>query len=164
MNDSENESHVYSYKKIEDSKGVSKFFKYLRKILGDGDDGITEKEVLKYMKEIYLEDQFIGYIGFMRYNQDGKKYLGIHNFMILPELQRNGHGTNIIKNIIDEHKDTYDEIYCWVSKGNTKAINFYKKIAWVSSELTQNGFYVRLYKKRNKTTRKKYRKVSDKNK
>lgn len=137
----------YKYDKITDSKGVNDFYKAMQRCFNIKSD-MDEKDVRKSMKVIKLDNKIIGYIGFSRYTIKNKKYLGFGNFMILPEYQRSGYGTSVINDIIEQNKEKYDEIYCYVSKDNTKAINFYKKIAKVGTTLNEDTqYYVCLYKK-----------------
>lgn len=141
------ESSEYSYSSLSSSKDIDDFNKNM-KIVFKSDNDMSKEKTHKSMKAIKYNGQTIGYIGFSRYNIDGKKYLGIGNFMVLPKYQSSGHGTKIISDIIDRYKDTYDEIYCYVEKENTKAISFYKRIADVNTKnLTKYGYYVTLYRK-----------------
>ena len=109
---------------------------------------LSLEEVSKNLKEIYEKDLLVGYAHFTKYHQDKKDYLGLSNFIILPSLQQKGYGTRIIKDLILHNNDTYDDIYCWVSKDNIKAINFYKTIGPISKNLHEDLIYVTLYKKR----------------
>ena len=137
----------YSYSSLSGSKDIADFNRNMQIVFKSKNDMSNEK-THKSMKAIKFNGEIIGYIGFSRYNIDGKKYLGIGNFMIIPRYQSSGHGTKVIKDLIDRYKDTYDEIYCYVEKENTKAIQFYKRIADVNTKnLTKYGYYVCLYRK-----------------
>ena len=137
----------YSYSSLSSSKDIAYFNRSMQIVFKSKNDMSNEK-THKSMKAIKFNGEIIGYIGFSRYNIDGKKYLGIGNFMIIPRYQSSGHGTKVIKDLIDRYKDTYDEIYCYVEKENTKAIQFYKRIADVNTKnLTKYGYYVCLYRK-----------------
>ena len=137
----------YSYSSLSSSKDIADFNKNMQIVFRSKND-MSKEKTHKSMKAIKFNGEIIGYIGFSRYNIDGKKYLGIGNFMIIPRYQSSGHGTKIIKDLIDRYKDTYDEIYCYVEKENTKAIQFYKRIADVNTKnLTKYGYYVCLYRK-----------------
>ena len=113
------------------------------KIVFNSNDKPTDT-LIKSMKKIEDNGTVIGYIGFSSYEIDGKKYLGIGNFMVLPQYQSKGYGANIITDIINVNKNKYDEIYCYVEESNTRAISFYKRVGKVG-HLTDYGYYVTLY-------------------
>ena len=137
----------YSYSYLKDSD-IPEFYDSFEKTFHTRDCGLNKSEIKKGMQAIKFDNKVIGYIGFSYYNEKGKKYMGIGNFMIKPEYQGKGHGTNVIADIIEKNKDKYDEIYCYVDKKNTKAISFYKKIGDVrTNEETKYGYYVTLYRK-----------------
>lgn len=137
----------YSYSSLSSSKDIADFNRNMQIVFKSKND-MSKEKTHKSMKAIKFNGEIIGYIGFSRYNIDGKKYLGIGNFMIIPKYQSSGHGTKIIKDLIDRYKDTYDEIYCYVEKENKNAIRFYKRIADVNTKnLTKYGYYVCLYRK-----------------
>ena len=147
-----NESYVeesshksdFSYSRIKTSSEKSEFKRNFREVFKEDP---TESSV-NYMQMIKYKGDLVGYIGFSRYKEGKKKYLGIGNFMILKRYQRSGMGSKVISDIIDRYKDNYDEIYCYVDKDNTNAIAFYKKIAKVNTDnLTKYGYYVTLYSK-----------------
>lgn len=132
----------YKYSKLSSQKEISDF-KNSMKIVFNSNDKPTDK-LIKSMKKIEDNDTVIGYIGFSSYKIDGKKYLGIGNFMVLPQYQSKGYGANIITDVINMNKDKYDEIYCYVEESNTRAISFYKRVGKVG-HLTDYGYYVTLY-------------------
>ena len=145
INESGNSDYSYSYLKDSD---IPEFYDSFEKTFHTRDCGLNKSEIKKGMQAIKFDNKVIGYIGFTYYNEKGKKYMGIGNFMIKPEYQGKGHGTNVIADIIEKNKDKYDEIYCYVDKKNTKAISFYKKIGDVrTNEETKYGYYVTLYRK-----------------
>ena len=77
--------------------------------------------------------------------------------MVIPRYQSSGHGTKIIKDIINRYKDTYDEIYCYVEKENQNAIRFYRRIADINTKnLTKYGYYVTLYSKNRSSSNESY--------
>lgn len=134
----------FSYSGINTSAEKSEFKRNFREVFKEDP---TESSV-NYMQMIKYKGDLVGYIGFSRYKEGKKKYLGIGNFMILKRYQRSGMGSKVISDIIDRYKDNYDEIYCYVDKDNTNAIAFYKKIAKVNTDnLTKYGYYVTLYSK-----------------
>lgn len=136
----------YKYERMSD-KDIDEFYTCMERVFNEKSN-MSRSDVRKSMKVIKSNGTVIGYIGFSEYNIDNKKYLGFGNFMILPEYQRSGYGTNIIADIVEKNKSKYDEIYCFVSKDNTKAINFYKKIAKVGDVLNKNNqYYVSIYSK-----------------
>lgn len=132
----------YTYSKLSSQKEISDF-KNSMKIVFNSNDKPTDK-LIKSMKKIEDNGTVIGYIGFSSYKIDGKKYLGIGNFMVLPQYQSKGYGANIITDIININKNKYDEIYCYVEESNTRAISFYKRVGKVG-HLTDYGYYVTLY-------------------
>lgn len=132
----------FSYSGIKTSSEKSEFKRNFREVFKEDP---TESSI-NYMQMIKYKGSLVGYIGFSRYKEGKKKYLGIGNFMILKKYQRNGMGSKVISDIIDRYKDNYDEIYCYVDKDNKKAIKFYKNIGHVNtSNLTKYGYYVSLY-------------------
>lgn len=134
----------FSYSGINTSTEKSEFKRNFREVFKEDP---TESSI-NYMQMIKYKGDLVGYIGFSRYKEGKKKYLGIGNFMILKRYQRSGMGSKVISDIIDRYKDNYDEIYCYVDKDNTNAIAFYKKIAKVNTDnLTKYGYYVTLYSK-----------------
>ena len=132
----------YKYSKLSSQKEINDF-KNSMKIVFNSNDKPTDK-LIKSMKKIEDNDTVIGYIGFSSYKIDGKKYLGIGNFMVLPQYQSRGYGANIITDVINMNKDKYDEIYCYVEESNTRAISFYRRVGKVG-HLTDYGYYVTLY-------------------
>ena len=142
----ENKKSEYIYDDLKTSKDIEAFQQCMMNVFGEEDD-TSDKDIKKNMKAIRFNNKIIGYIGFSYYTIDGKNYLGIGNFMIIPQYQNHGHGTKIIADIIEKNRDKYDEIYCYVHKNNKKAIRFYKNIGHVdTSNLTKYGYYVSLYK------------------
>lgn len=134
----------FSYSGINTSTEKSEFKRNFREVFKEDP---TESSI-NYMQMIKYKGDLVGYIGFSRFKEGKKKYLGIGNFMILKRYQRSGMGSKVISDIIDRYKDNYDEIYCYVDKDNTNAIAFYKKIAKVNTDnLTKYGYYVTLYSK-----------------
>lgn len=132
----------FSYSGIKTSAEKLEFKRDFREVFKEDP---TESSI-NYMQIIKYKGSLVGYIGFSRYKEGKKKYLGIGNFMILKKYQRNGMGSKVISDIIDRYKDNYDELYCYVDKDNKKAIKFYKNIGHVNtSNLTKYGYYVSLY-------------------
>ena len=140
-------NNKFKYESLSTDKEIKEFKVNFRKTFHTDDD-MSDSNIKKSMKCIMCDNKLIGYVGFSKYNIKGKKYLGIGNFMILPEYQKSGYGSSVIDDIINKKKNTYYEIYCYVDKDNKNAINFYKKIANVNtSTLTEYGYYVILYRK-----------------
>ena len=140
-------NNKFKYESISTDKEIKEFKVNFRKTFHTDDD-MSDSNIKKSMKRIMCDNKLIGYVGFSKYNIKGKKYLGIGNFMILPEYQKSGYGSSVIDDIINKKKNTYYEIYCYVDKDNKNAINFYKKIANVNTNtLTEYGYYVTLYRK-----------------
>jgi RimJ/RimL family protein N-acetyltransferase len=127
------------YKNVSD---LDHYKKSAKDILG-GFGGLTDNQILKNNKEIYIDDKLVGYIGFDEYDdvEDYNKVLGFGNFMILE--RGNGYGTEVIKDLIDTKKDEFDLIYCFVDADNAGAIKLYKKLGKVHDEdgPTANGQY-----------------------
>lgn len=141
----ENADSEYQYTPVKESD-MDDFIKDMNKAFHMRYDRKEAEHVRKDMKAIKHGDTVIGYVGFSHYKQDGKKYIGVGNFMIKPEYQGKGYGRSVIKDIIA--KNDCDEIYCYVDKKNTAAISFYKKIGTVDIDhLTKYGYYVTLYSK-----------------
>lgn len=141
----ENADPEYQYTPVEESD-IDEFIKDMNKAFHMKYDRKEAEHVRKDMKAIKRGDMIIGYVGFSHYKHDGKKYIGLGNFMIKPEYQGKGYGRSVIKDIIA--KNDCDEIYCYVDKKNTAAISFYKKIGTVDTDhLTKYGYYVTLYSK-----------------
>lgn len=141
----ENADPEYQYTPVEESD-IDDFIKDMNRAFHMKYDRKEAEHVRKDMKAIKRGDMIIGYVGFSHYKQDGKKYIGLGNFMIKPEYQGKGYGRSVIKDIIA--KNDCDEIYCYVDKKNTAAISFYKKIGTVDTDhLTKYGYYVTLYSK-----------------
>lgn len=141
----ENADSEYQYTPVKESD-MDDFIKDMNKAFHIRYDRKEAEHVRKDMKAIKRGDTIVGYVGFSHYKQDGKKYIGLGNFMIKPEYQGKGYGRSIIKDIIA--KNDCDEIYCYVDKKNTAAISFYKKIGTVDTDhLTKYGYYVTLYSK-----------------
>ena len=141
----ESKKSEYTYSDLKTEKDIKGFQQCMMNVFGEEDD-TSDKDIKKNMKAIKFNNKIIGYIGFSYYTIDGKNYLGIGNFMIIPQYQNHGHGTKIIADIIEKNRDKYDEIYCYVNKNNKKAIKFYKNIGHVNtSNLTKYGYYVSLY-------------------
>lgn len=141
----ESKKSEYTYSDLKTEKDIEDFQQCMMNVFGEEDD-TSDKDIKKNMKAIRFNNKIIGYIGFSYYTIDGKNYLGIGNFMIIPQYQNHGHGTKIIADIIEKNRDNYDEIYCYVDKDNKKAIEFYKNIGHVNtSNLTKYGYYVSLY-------------------
>lgn len=141
----ENADPEYQYTPVKESD-IDDFIKDMNKAFHMKYDRKEAEHVRKDMKAIKRGDMIIGYVGFSHYKQDGKKYIGLGNFMIKSEYQGKGYGRSVIKDIIT--KNDCDEIYCYVDKKNTAAISFYKKIGTVDTDhLTKYGYYVTLYSK-----------------
>lgn len=141
----ENADSEYQYIPVKESD-MDDFIKDMNKAFHIRYDRKEAEHVRKDMKAIKRGDTIVGYVGFSQYKQDGKKYIGLGNFMIKPEYQGKGYGRSVIKDIIA--KNDCDEIYCYVDKKNTSAISFYKKIGTVDTDhLTKYGYYVTLYSK-----------------
>lgn len=130
------------YKPVEDT---DKFKQYATEILG-GDGNMSASDIKSSIKEIYIDEKLIGYIGFSEYNDDDVKMLGIGNFMVIDRGQ--GYGTKIINDVVETNKDKYDLIYCFVEADNAGAIKLYKKLGSVYDEdgPNDNGqYYVTFY-------------------
>lgn len=131
-----------TYKPVED---VEQFKTYANKILG-GDGNMSAADIQNSIKEIYIDNELVGYIGFSEYEEDDVKMLGIGNFMTIQ--QGKGHGTKIINDIVETKKNEYDLIYCFVDADNAGAIRLYKKLGTVYDEdgPNDNGqYYVTFY-------------------
>lgn len=110
---------------------IDTFKKDAKRILGSYGE-LSDKKIHETIKEIYIGNELVGYIGLSEYKQGACKSLGIGNFMILERDK--GYGTKVIKDIIKNNKDKYDLIYCFVEKDNKGAIRFYKRVGKVYDE------------------------------
>lgn len=130
------------YKPVEDT---NKFKQYATEILS-GDGNMNASDIKSSIKEIYIDEKLIGYIGFSEYNDGDVKMLSIGNFMIIERGQ--GYGTKVINDVVETNKDKYDLIYCFVDADNAGAIKLYKKLGSVYDEdgPNDNGqYYVTFY-------------------
>ena len=135
-------SEKITYKSVRD---VEQFKTYADQILG-GDGNMSAADIQSSIKEIYIDNELVGYIGFSEYEEDDVKMLGIGNFMTIQ--QGKGHGTKIINDIVETKKNEYDLIYCFVDADNTGAIRLYKKLGTVYDEDGPNNngqYYVTFY-------------------
>lgn len=135
-----------TYKKVSD---LDHYKKSAKEILG-GFGGLTDAQILKNNKEIYIDDKLVGYIGFDEYDdvEDYNKVLGFGNFMVLERGK--GYGTQVIKDLIETKKAEYDLIYCFVDADNAGAIKLYKKLGKVHNEEGPNDngqYYVTFWDK-----------------
>ena len=80
--------------------------------------------------EIWIDSQHIGYIGCQDYEHQASKsrMLCIVDFMIKPEYRRKGYGRKALDEFIRKNKKDYFSIYCWCSKHNQDALEFYKQV------------------------------------
>lgn len=82
----------------------------------------------------------IGKIGLSFY--DDIKALGIGSFEIFPEYRRHGHGTSVLRKLVDKYKNRCDLIYCFVDVDNAPALALYKKIGLFSSMVNFRGQFM----------------------
>lgn len=135
----------YTFDKLTSKSDVAKFNECMMKVFGETWD-VDDSYIKKTTKSISFNGNIIGYMSFSEYNENGKKYLGIGNFIIKPEYQRHGHGTKILQDLINIGKNKYDEIYCYVDETNKKAINFYKKTSKLGRK-SDGKYYVSIWSK-----------------
>lgn len=124
---------------------IELFKQHAAEILG-GYGNLSDGALKSSVKEIYLDGNLVGYIGFSKYEENGSKCLGIGNFMIIERGK--GLGTKVIQDIIERNKSKYDLIYCFVDAKNEGAIRLYKKLGKVYDEdgPNDNGeYYVTFY-------------------
>jgi ribosomal protein S18 acetylase RimI-like enzyme len=125
---------------------------YKLKSIFDYADNISEEEDLKIRKYIdkFLPNSINDYKNIVI---DGKingclLLTNKDNNLLLDEIyiekkyQGKGIGTDIIKSILKEH----NEVYLYVYKKNTNAINLYKKLGFKIHEETLTRYYMK-YKK-----------------
>lgn len=128
-----------TYKKVSD---LDHYKKCAKEILGGFGD-LSDKQILKNNREIYIDNKLVGYIGFDEYDdvEGYDKVIGFGNFMIIERGK--GYGTQVIKDLIKTKKAEYDLIYCFVDADNSGAINLYKKLGIVYDEdgPNDNGQY-----------------------
>lgn len=125
------------YRPISD---VELFKQYANEIFG-GYGGLTDASIKENTKEIYITDKLVGYIAFSEFEEAGSKCLGFGNFMILERGQ--GFGTKVLRDIVENNKNEYDLIFCFVDAKNEGAIRLYKKLGKVYDEEgpNDNGEY-----------------------
>ena len=126
-------------------KDIELFKKHATDIFG-GYGELTDTSIKENTKEIWIDNKLVGYIGFSEYEEAGSKCLGIGNFMILERGQ--GLGTKVIQDIVENNKNEYDLIFCFVDAKNEGAIRLYKKLGKVYDEdgPNDNGeYYVTFY-------------------
>ena len=87
----------FSYTGIKTSAEKSEFKRDFREVFKEDP---TESSI-NYMQMIKYKGSLVGYIGFSRYKEGKKKYLGIGNFMIIKGYQHSGIGSKVISVIID---------------------------------------------------------------
>ena len=128
------------YKSI---SNIDRFKKYANDILG-GYGEMSDADIKEDIKEIYIDGELKGYIGFSKYADGyGSNALGIGNFMIIERGQ--GYGTQVIKDIVSKYKSEYDLIYCFVDSDNEGAVSLYKKLGKVYDEEPSDSYYVTFY-------------------
>ena len=103
-----------------------------------------------YMSEIYKDGNLIGYVSMsdmFREEGDGiDKALNIGNLIILDRGK--GLGTEVVKDIVNNGRDKYDTIYCYVDADNDDAVRFYKRLGKVDDEPnSDNEYFVTLHRK-----------------
>jgi len=105
-----------------------------------------------YMSEIYKDGNLIGYVSMSDvFGEEGEglgKALDIGNLIILDRGK--GLGTEVIKDIVNNGRDKYDTIYCYVDADNNNAVRFYKRLGTVYDEEgpnDNNEYFVTLYPK-----------------
>lgn len=86
------------------------------------------KEMLQ--KRINESDFFIAetdskIVGFANFIKGTELYLSSH--YVLPEAQRDGYGTALLYEGLNQYKDQYHEVYLEVDGKNDIGVNFYKK-------------------------------------
>ena len=88
----------------------------------------------------------IGKIGLSIYKDI--KAIGIGSFEIFKKYRRHGYAEKTLRKLIDNYRNKFNLIYCYVDKDNKPAINLYNKIGEVSKKLNKNNQYiVILYRK-----------------
>ncbi len=114
---------------------------YVEKIYGEWNEENQKKLFNKFMKEnaknielIYLKDKLVGF-----YNgklKDDKSY-EIDNICIMPEYQKKGIGTAVLKEILFENKDKDIILQCF--KENT-ASKLYERMGFKKIEKTKTHY------------------------
>ena len=82
-------------------------------------------EHLKDYKIIMVEDEFAG-IFCMYLINNGHDYL-LDEIYLIDKYRKKGIATSLVKNSIKEAQSLKKDLYLWVYKSNTNAINIYKK-------------------------------------
>ena len=124
-------------------------FRNYDKNIFKSDTKMSDEDIKNNIKELYIDNKLVGYIGFSIYNEEDSKCLGIGNFMIIDRGK--DYGTAIIKDIIEKYKNDFDLIYCYVNANNEQAIKLYNKLGKVYTEYgtnDDNEYFVTFYDNR----------------
>lgn len=124
-------------------------FRNYDKSIFKSDTRMSDDDIKNNIKELYIDNKLVGYIGFSIYNEEDSKCLGIGNFMIIDRGK--GYGTIIINDIIEKYKNDFDLIYCYVNADNEQAIKLYNRLGKVYTEYgtnDDNEYFVTFYDKR----------------
>lgn len=138
------------YRPMRDKESFDAFVKEVEKeFVGYKDAPITYDDATDgFIREIYKDGELIGYIGISEYDtEDGYgKAIGLSNFIILDKGK--GLGTEVVKDIVNNGRDKYDTIYCYVDADNDDAVRFYKRLGKVDDEPnSDNEYFVTLHRK-----------------
>lgn len=140
----------YSFRKISTKKDVELYWKYSMSLLKvEYKDLMLDGQVKQCIEMIYYKNKPIGFIS-GKANKNYPNHCYISNLMVFPEYQRKGHGKNALKEYIEQHKDEYDNFFCYVNMYGSNAISFYKHIGadiYMDKPFVDHYYYVVLYDK-----------------
>lgn len=110
---------------------IDTFKKDANIILGNYAD-LSDKKIHETIKEIYIDNKLVGFIGLNEYQQGAVKSLVIRNFIILERDK--GYGTKVIKDIVKNNKDKYDSMYWFVEEDTEGVIYLYERVGGIHDE------------------------------
>ena len=88
----------------------------------------------------YSEDKLLGII---RVVGDGYSIVHIQDILILPEYQRSGIGTALIKRILEMYKDVYQKSL--LTDNTEKTVQFYKSLGFEMDTDIECRAYMKMY-------------------
>ena len=80
--------------------------------------------------------------GIIRAVGDGKTIVFVQDIVVLPEYQRKGIGTKLMKAVMDRYKDVYQTVLVTDSTEKTKA--FYRSLGFAASEDMGCAAFIRM--------------------
>ena len=87
----------------------------------------------------YDSDQLVGVI---RTVGDGQTIVFVQDIVVLPEYQRKGIGTKLLKAVMDKYKDVYQVELLTDNTDKTKA--FYRSVGFIASDEIDCVAFIRM--------------------